>query len=76
MAGRTLSRRGQAKAAGGVGIKTARVNPRRFLPNLKRTRIFLGGRMKKVLICTKCLKAGRLPAPLERGLTQPAAVAA
>lgn len=60
MVGRVYARRGQAKAKGGVGIKTARVNLRRFLPNLKRTTVVINGRRKKISICTNCLKAGRL----------------
>ena len=33
---------------------------RRFLPNLQRVRIIENGRVKRVRICTKCLKAGKV----------------
>jgi large subunit ribosomal protein L28 len=53
------------KIKGGVGRKTVRKSPRRFLPNLQRVRILLNGSVKRVKVCTACLKSGRvLKAPL------------
>lgn len=37
-----------------------RVTKRRQLPNLQKVRVKLGGRIKTILICTKCLKAGKV----------------
>lgn len=33
---------------------------RRFLPNLQTARVADGGATKKVLVCVKCLKAGKV----------------
>ncbi|KJR41768.1 Ribosomal protein L28 [Candidatus Magnetoovum chiemensis] len=34
------------------------VNKRRFNPNLKRVRAFVGGQVKRIDVCTKCIKSG------------------
>ena len=33
---------------------------RRFDPNLQRVRVDLGGTPKRVYVCTRCLKAGKV----------------
>ena len=33
---------------------------RRFEPNLQRVRVLVGGRAKRVYVCTRCLKAGKV----------------
>ncbi|MFQ5865042.1 MAG: 50S ribosomal protein L28 [bacterium] len=33
---------------------------RRWLPNLKRIRAKVNGQVKKMLVCTKCIKSGRV----------------
>jgi len=58
--GWTITRRGVAKKAGGVGIRIVRRNHRRFLPNLQKIRIRVGGAVRPVLVCTRCLKAGKV----------------
>jgi len=60
MAGRTYARRGKAKKQGGVGRRIVRKNLRRFLPNLQRVKALLHGSVQRVLICTACLKNGRV----------------
>ncbi len=65
VAGRTYTRRGQAKKKGGVGRRIVRKNKRRFLPNLQRVKILLNGTVRRVRVCTACLKNGRaIKAPL------------
>lgn len=59
-AGRTIMRRGLAKKKGGVGQRITGISPRRFLPNLKMVRALVDGKVKKVKVCTKCLKAGKV----------------
>ena len=59
-AGRTISRRGLAKKKGGVGRRITGISRRRFLPNLKTARILVDGKIKKIKVCTKCLKAGKV----------------
>ena len=59
------------KVKGGVGRRTVRVNLRRFLPNLQRARVFLNGTVKRMRVCTACLKSGRVPkAPFRRTRVQ------
>ena len=67
--GRTFIRRGQAKKKGGVGRRIVRSNKRIFLPNLQRVKILLNGTVKRLKVCTACLKAGRVTkAPQRRAL--------
>jgi len=58
--GRTYSHKGSLKKKGGVGRRTTRVNPRRFLPNLQRLRLKLDGAVRRALVCVACLKSGRV----------------
>lgn len=60
VAGRTIKRRGLAKKKGGVGQKITGVNPRRFVPNLKNIRAIVKGSPKRISVCVKCLKAGKV----------------
>ena len=58
--GRTYSHKGMLKKKGGVGRRTTRVNPRRFLPNLQRVRRLVNGVARRALVCVACLKSGRV----------------
>ncbi|MBL7157338.1 MAG: 50S ribosomal protein L28 [Candidatus Omnitrophica bacterium] len=60
VAGRTIKRRGLAKKKGGVGQRITGISRRRFLPNLQMVRAIISGRTKRVRVCTKCLKAGKI----------------
>ncbi|OGW75598.1 MAG: 50S ribosomal protein L28 [Omnitrophica bacterium RBG_13_46_9] len=60
IAGRTIKRRGLAKKKGGVGQRITGITNRRFLPNLQTVHAIIKGRSKKVRVCTKCLKAGKI----------------
>ena len=60
VAGRSIKRRGKAKKAGGVGRKITGVTKRVFKPNLQRVRAEIGGQVKRIYVCTKCLKAGKV----------------
>ncbi len=59
-AGRKIARRGRAKRLGGVGIKTTGVSKRTFRPNLQKVRVLVKGAPKKMLVCTKCIKNGKV----------------
>ena len=59
-AGRSIKRRGLAKKKGGVGRKITGVTKRTFKPNLQKVKTISGGTSKRVLVCTKCLKAGKV----------------
>lgn len=56
--GRTIVQKGLAKAKGGTGRKTSRTTNRKFLPNLQKMRILVKGKIRKVFICTRCIKKG------------------
>ena len=60
IAGRSICRRGLAKAKGGVGLKITGVTARRFLPNLKTVRAIVNGASKRINVCVKCIKAGKV----------------
>ncbi len=59
-AGRSVVRKGLAKKKGGTGKKVTRTTVRAFLPNLQKIRIIIDGSRKRVYVCTKCIKKGRL----------------
>ncbi|HXV73327.1 MAG TPA: 50S ribosomal protein L28 [Sphingomonadales bacterium] len=58
--GGVLTRKGKPKREGGIGEHIARRNPRKFLPNLQPARVLINGHIKKIRVCTKCIKGGRL----------------
>lgn len=58
--GSTITYRGMLKKDGGVGRKTVRRNPRRFLPNLQPLTIVLKGRVTKSKVCTTCIRSNRV----------------
>jgi large subunit ribosomal protein L28 len=64
--GNQIVRRGLAKAKGGVGRKITGRNKRKFHPNLQQVRALVKGTVRRVKICTRCIKAGRLKKPLRR----------
>jgi large subunit ribosomal protein L28 len=62
-AGRTYARRGLAIKKGGVGIKTTRKNKRRFLPNIRKVKVLYQGVVKRLSLCTGCLRTGVVKRP-------------
>lgn len=72
--GKKITHRGMLKKDGGVGRRTVRVNWRRFLPNLQKATVILNGTVKRVKVCTACLRSGRVPkAPLKPSHRSPTA---
>ena len=51
---------GKGPAAGSSVSHAHNVTKRRFLPNLHKVRIKDGGRTRRVLVCSSCLKAGKV----------------
>jgi len=47
-------------AHSGSWARRAPRTKRRFLPNLQTARVANGGSTRKVVVCTKCLKAGKV----------------
>ncbi len=60
LTGASVTRRGLPKKKGGVGLKTTGITKRKFLPNLQSKRIVVAGKIKKTLVCTKCIKSAKL----------------
>ena len=72
--GSRVTHRGKLKKQGGVGRRTVRVNRRRFLPNLQHATVMRHGTVRRVRVCTACLKSGRVPkAPIRPKAARPAA---
>ncbi len=54
--GHQIARRGLAKKKGGIGLKTTGVSRRQFKPNIQKVRALLNNVVKRVKVCTSCLK--------------------
>jgi large subunit ribosomal protein L28 len=66
------ARRGLAKYKGGVGKKVTGRTKRRFLPNLQRVRGVMAGVKRRVRLCSRCIKSGKLVKPVRRVYQTPA----
>jgi large subunit ribosomal protein L28 len=72
--GNSIKRRGKAKYLGGVGRKTTGITRRRFNVNLQEVRAELpSGERKRVRVCVKCLRSGRVIKRTVREIPAPAA---
>ena len=60
VSGRSISRRGMAKSMGGVGQRVTGTTLRRFIPNLQPVNALIDGKKKKITVCAKCIKAGKV----------------
>ena len=58
--GNKYKRRGQIKRTGGAGSKIVGKTLRVFKPNLQKIKIRLDGIVKRVNVCTGCIKAGKI----------------
>lgn len=58
--GNQITRRGLAKAKGGVGRKVTGRSRREFKPNIQRIRVMVGKTPTRMKVCVKCLKAGKV----------------
>ena len=58
--GNKYKRRGMVKRKGGAGSKIVGKTLRRFHPNLQRIKISRLGTVARALVCTSCLKAGKV----------------
>ena len=61
--GGSIARRGLPKKKGGVGLRTTGHTLRKFRPNIQRVRAVVEGSVRRVKICTRCLRAGRVRKP-------------
>lgn len=58
--GNQVTLRGKAKYLGGVGTKVTGITRRTFKPNLQRIHVTENGTNKTQLVCTQCIRAGRV----------------
>jgi large subunit ribosomal protein L28 len=58
--GKRIVRHGLAKKKGGIGLHTTGITPRTFRPNLQKIRIRDGGGVRRAIVCTRCLKSGKV----------------
>jgi len=64
--GRQYSRRGLAKAKGGVGKKITGKSPRTFKPNLQRVKVVVDGRVVRMKVAAKFIRRGMVQKPPRR----------
>jgi len=65
-AGRSITRSGSPKYKGGIGLHTGGITKRRFNPNVQKIKIVVDGTVKRVRVCSRCLKAGKVQRPMAR----------
>lgn len=58
--GKSIARRGLPKKKGGVGLKTTGHTKRKFLANIQVVHGVIDGSKRKVKVCTRCLRAGKV----------------
>ena len=58
--GKSVSRRGLAKKKGGVGQKITGITARMFKPNIQKIRVKSGGGVRRMRVCARCIKGGRV----------------
>ena len=58
--GNRIVRHGLSKKKGGIGLHTTAVTKRVFKPNLQTVRARVNGGVKRMTVCTSCLKAGKV----------------
>ena len=62
--GGSIARRGLPKSKGGVGLRTTGHTLRKFRPNIQRVRAVIDGAVRRVSVCTRCIKSGRVQKPV------------
>jgi large subunit ribosomal protein L28 len=60
VAGRSYATRGLARRKKGAGVKVTGISNRTFKPNLMKKTIVVNGSIRKVKICTACLRSGKV----------------
>jgi large subunit ribosomal protein L28 len=58
--GNKVTTRGKAKYLGGVGTKVTGISRRQFKPNLQRLNVTENGTNTSKLVCTQCIRSGRI----------------
>jgi len=58
--GSQIQRRGIAKKQGGIGIRITSREKRTYKANIQRVKVLVGKTAKRMRVCTRCLKAGKV----------------
>ena len=58
--GGSITRRGLAKKKGGIGTHVVKNVKRTFSPNLQRVRVKRSGGVRRMLVCTSCIRANKI----------------
>ncbi len=58
--GGSIIRKGLAKKKGGIGMHVVKNNKRTFKPNIQNARVNVDGQVKKIKICTSCIRSGKV----------------
>ena len=61
--GAQIARRGLPKRKGGVGLRITGHTLRKFKPNIQRVRAVVQGEVRRIKVCTKCLRGGKVVKP-------------
>lgn len=67
--GEQITRRGLAKAKGGVGRKITGRSKRSYKPNLQRVRAIVEGKAVRIKVCTACLRSDKVQKPVRVPVT-------
>ena len=66
--GNKISIRGKAKYLGGVGTKITGKVRRTFKPNLQKIRVQVGGTIRRMTVCTRCIRGNKVSKRVARVL--------
>jgi len=58
--GNSVETRGKAKYLGGVGTKITGITRRQFKPNLQRVRVATQDGVRRMKVCTQCIRSGAI----------------
>ena len=58
--GGTVIRKGMAKKKGGIGMHVVKNNKRLFKPNIQHIRLNVGGKVRKMNVCSACIRTGKI----------------
>ena len=58
--GGSIIRKGLAKKKGGIGMHVVKSNKRTFKPNLQMAKASIDGNVKRIKVCTACIRSGKV----------------
>jgi large subunit ribosomal protein L28 len=72
---RRIIRHGKPKKEGGIGLHTTGINHRRQMANLRPLKAVVDGKPVRLLVCSRCLRSGKVTKRMAVKKTVPAKVA-